>query len=194
MTHTLAAWYQHASACKQVEIYTKQVGWDIQDTSRGLPCEPFSGCAHQQCECACSLPQYTAVDVLTTGIVTHSLCSTHAGELNITQRLRVHHPAVEYCSLVRAVLPPASVPCLAIYTNMCLMLFPDCSWLLAIQTNMCLLSVPDCSCCQVCGDAEVWGDFIVPVAAAHLDGAINVDVDDCFHSPLGTKLRFFGPW
>jgi hypothetical protein len=47
---------------------------------------------------------------------------------------------------------------------------------------------------QVCGDAEVWGDFIVPVASAHLDGAINVDVDDCFHSPLGTKLKFFGPW
>lgn len=49
-------------------------------------------------------------------------------------------------------------------------------------------------CLQVCGDAEVWGDFIVPVASAHLDGAINVDVDDCFHSPLGTKLKFFGPW
>jgi hypothetical protein len=47
---------------------------------------------------------------------------------------------------------------------------------------------------QVCGDAEVWGDCIVPVASAHLDGAINVDVDDCFHSPLGTKLKFFGPW
>jgi hypothetical protein len=23
---------------------------------------------------------------------------------------------------------------------------------------------------------------------------INVDIDDCFHSPLGTKLKFFGPW
>ncbi|KAF6251645.1 hypothetical protein COO60DRAFT_596307 [Scenedesmus sp. NREL 46B-D3] len=47
---------------------------------------------------------------------------------------------------------------------------------------------------QVCGDAEVWGDFIVPVPSAHLEGAINVDIDDCFHSPLGTKLKFFGPW
>eukprot|EP00775_Hariotina_reticulata_P011612 gene11612-11756_t len=47
---------------------------------------------------------------------------------------------------------------------------------------------------QVCGDAEVWGDFIVPVPSAHLDGAINVDIDNCFHSPLGTKLKFFGPW
>jgi len=40
----------------------------------------------------------------------------------------------------------------------------------------------------------VWGDFIVPVSSAHLDGAINVDIDNCFHSPLGTKLKFFGPW
>lgn len=47
---------------------------------------------------------------------------------------------------------------------------------------------------QVCGDAEVWGDFIVPVAAAHLEGAINVDIDNCFHSPLGATLPLFGPW
>lgn len=63
-------------------------------------------------------------------------------------------------------------------------------------THMLCRVVPCCAVhmLQVCGDAEVWGDFIVPVAAAHLDGAINVDVDDCFHSPLGTKLKFFGPW
>jgi hypothetical protein len=47
-------------------------------------------------------------------------------------------------------------------------------------------------CVQVCGDAEVWGDFIVPVASAHLEGATIVNIDDCFHSPLGTKLM--GPW
>lgn len=47
---------------------------------------------------------------------------------------------------------------------------------------------------QVCGDAEVWGDFIVPQPSAHLDGAINVDLEGVFHSPLGTKLPFFGPW
>lgn len=51
-----------------------------------------------------------------------------------------------------------------------------------------------CLLLQVCGDAEVWGDFIVPAPSAHLDGAINVDIDNCFHSPLGTKLKFFGPW
>jgi len=47
---------------------------------------------------------------------------------------------------------------------------------------------------QVCGSAEVWGDFIVPVQTAHLEGAINVDIEDCFHSPLGSKLSIFGPW
>lgn len=47
---------------------------------------------------------------------------------------------------------------------------------------------------QVCGEAEVWGDFIVPVRAAHLDGACNLDLDGVFHSPLGEKLPVFGPW
>jgi hypothetical protein len=47
---------------------------------------------------------------------------------------------------------------------------------------------------QVCGAADVDGDFIVPTAAAHLDGAVNVDVSGAFHSPLGSKLSFLGPW
>ncbi|KAG2441158.1 hypothetical protein HXX76_004010 [Chlamydomonas incerta] len=47
---------------------------------------------------------------------------------------------------------------------------------------------------QVCGSPEVWGDFIVPQPAAHLDGALQVDLDGVFHSPLGEKLPFFGPW
>lgn len=47
---------------------------------------------------------------------------------------------------------------------------------------------------QVCGDAEVEGDFIVPVASAHLDGALNLTLDGAFHSPLGEKLSFLGPW
>ena len=47
---------------------------------------------------------------------------------------------------------------------------------------------------QVCGRAEVWGDFIVPQPAAHLEGADNVDLEGVFHSPLGEKLPFFGPW
>lgn len=46
----------------------------------------------------------------------------------------------------------------------------------------------------MCGDAEVWGDFIVPRPCAHLDGALNLDLEGVFHSPLGEKLPFFGPW
>jgi hypothetical protein len=47
---------------------------------------------------------------------------------------------------------------------------------------------------QVCGSAEVDGDFIVPTSAAHLDGAVNLEVEGAFHSPLGSKLAYFGPW
>ncbi|PNW80345.1 hypothetical protein CHLRE_07g313550v5 [Chlamydomonas reinhardtii] len=47
---------------------------------------------------------------------------------------------------------------------------------------------------QVCGSAQVWGDFIVPQPAAHLEGALQVDLEGVFHSPLGEKLPFFGPW
>lgn len=47
---------------------------------------------------------------------------------------------------------------------------------------------------QVAGDAEVWGDFIVPCTSAHLDGAVNIDLEGIFHSPLGEKLPYFGPW
>ena len=47
---------------------------------------------------------------------------------------------------------------------------------------------------QVLGAAAVPGDFIVPVAAAHLDGAAQVTLDGVFHSPLGEALPWFGPW
>jgi hypothetical protein len=38
----------------------------------------------------------------------------------------------------------------------------------------------------------VEGDFIVPTAAAHLDGAVNLELEGAFHSPLGSK--YLGPW
>lgn len=38
---------------------------------------------------------------------------------------------------------------------------------------------------QVCGEAEVWGDGVVPVPAAHLDGALNITIEGVYHSPLG---------
>ena len=44
---------------------------------------------------------------------------------------------------------------------------------------------------QVCGEAEVWGDGIVPVETAHLPGAHQVDLDGVYHSPIGRGER---PW
>jgi pimeloyl-ACP methyl ester carboxylesterase len=35
----------------------------------------------------------------------------------------------------------------------------------------------------LCGKGDVWGDGIVPVCAAHLDGAAAIDLDGVFHSP-----------
>ncbi len=48
---------------------------------------------------------------------------------------------------------------------------------------------------QVCGETEVFGDVIVPEPSAHLGGgATEVNLEGVFHSPLGEKLPFFGPW
>jgi hypothetical protein len=47
---------------------------------------------------------------------------------------------------------------------------------------------------QVCGETEVEGDFIVPIKTAHLEGALNINLEGAFHSPLGAKVSFLGPW
>ncbi|XP_057497958.1 uncharacterized protein LOC130782595 isoform X2 [Actinidia eriantha] len=46
---------------------------------------------------------------------------------------------------------------------------------------------------QVCGQADVWGDGVVPEVAAHLEGALNISFDRVYHSPVGSDdaLR---PW
>ncbi|KAB1223409.1 hypothetical protein CJ030_MR2G012406 [Morella rubra] len=46
---------------------------------------------------------------------------------------------------------------------------------------------------QVCGQADVWGDGVVPEVSAHLEGAFNVSLDGVYHSPVGSDdaLR---PW
>ncbi|KAF5192726.1 alpha/beta-Hydrolases superfamily protein [Thalictrum thalictroides] len=46
---------------------------------------------------------------------------------------------------------------------------------------------------QVCGQADVWGDGVVPEVSAHLDGALNITLDGVYHSPVGSDdvLR---PW
>ncbi|XXG62904.1 hypothetical protein AAC387_Pa05g1196 [Persea americana] len=46
---------------------------------------------------------------------------------------------------------------------------------------------------QVCGQADVWGDGVVPEMSAHLEGALNITLDGVYHSPVGSDdtLR---PW
>ncbi|KAJ8771347.1 hypothetical protein K2173_026524 [Erythroxylum novogranatense] len=46
---------------------------------------------------------------------------------------------------------------------------------------------------QVCGQADVWGDGVVPEISAHLEGAINISLDGVYHSPVGSddEVR---PW
>ncbi|XP_010275141.1 PREDICTED: uncharacterized protein LOC104610291 isoform X2 [Nelumbo nucifera] len=45
----------------------------------------------------------------------------------------------------------------------------------------------------VCGQADVWGDGVVPESSAHLEGALNITLDGIYHSPVGSDdtLR---PW
>ncbi|ESW32376.1 hypothetical protein PHAVU_002G317100 [Phaseolus vulgaris] len=38
---------------------------------------------------------------------------------------------------------------------------------------------------QVCGEADVWGDGVVPEVSAHLEGALNICLDGVYHSPVG---------
>ncbi|KAI3435235.1 uncharacterized protein J3R85_006343 [Psidium guajava] len=39
---------------------------------------------------------------------------------------------------------------------------------------------------QVCGQADVWGDGVVPEVSAHLKGALNISLDGVYHSPVGS--------
>lgn len=40
---------------------------------------------------------------------------------------------------------------------------------------------------QVCGQADVWGDGVVPEMSAHLEGATNVSLNGVYHSPVGAR-------
>lgn len=40
------------------------------------------------------------------------------------------------------------------------------------------------------GDGFVWGDGIVPISSAHLDGATNLTLDKVFHSPRPKRLWY----
>ncbi|KAI5647651.1 hypothetical protein M9H77_33656 [Catharanthus roseus] len=39
---------------------------------------------------------------------------------------------------------------------------------------------------QVCGQADVWGDGVVPEISAHLEGALNISLEGVYHSPVGS--------
>lgn len=41
---------------------------------------------------------------------------------------------------------------------------------------------------QVCGESAVWGDGVVPIPSAHLEGAMQLTLDGIYHSPLGASL------
>ncbi|MBW4649959.1 MAG: lipase [Kastovskya adunca ATA6-11-RM4] len=41
-----------------------------------------------------------------------------------------------------------------------------------------------------CGVGNCWGDGITPIVAAHLDGAINLTLDDVLHSPRRTGIWY----
>ncbi|KAJ4953524.1 hypothetical protein NE237_030356 [Protea cynaroides] len=46
---------------------------------------------------------------------------------------------------------------------------------------------------QVCGQADVWGDGVVPEVSAHLEGALNISLDGVYHSPVGSD-DMLRPW
>ncbi len=44
-----------------------------------------------------------------------------------------------------------------------------------------------------CGEGNCWGDGIIPIAAAHLKGAINITLDDVMHSPNSPGTWYGSP-
>lgn len=40
---------------------------------------------------------------------------------------------------------------------------------------------------QVCGESTVDGDGVVPIPSAHLEGALQINLDGVYHSPLGAS-------
>jgi len=38
-----------------------------------------------------------------------------------------------------------------------------------------------------CGQGDAWGDGIIPIASAYLDGATNITIDGVYHSPRSGK-------
>jgi hypothetical protein len=38
-----------------------------------------------------------------------------------------------------------------------------------------------------CGQGDAWGDGIIPIESAYLDGATNIAIDGVYHSPRSGK-------
>lgn len=38
-----------------------------------------------------------------------------------------------------------------------------------------------------CGEGECWGDGVTPITSAHLSGAVNLTIDNVWHSPHSTQ-------
>ena len=43
------------------------------------------------------------------------------------------------------------------------------------------------------GDGSCWGDGITPIAAAHLEGALNLTIEGAYHSPRGDRFWYGSP-
>jgi hypothetical protein len=65
--------------------------------------------------------------------------------------------------------------------------------LLVIDAAIMLTKVLIIIISQVCGQADVWGDGVVPEVSAHLDGALNISLDGVYHSPVGSD-DVIRPW
>ncbi len=46
---------------------------------------------------------------------------------------------------------------------------------------------------QLCGEGSQWGDGVVPLASARLEGAANLTLDAVAHAPIGGKLWYGTP-
>jgi triacylglycerol esterase/lipase EstA (alpha/beta hydrolase family) len=43
---------------------------------------------------------------------------------------------------------------------------------------------------QTCGEGNIWGDGITPITAAHLAGAVNIEIDGVKHSPRAAGIWY----
>lgn len=182
---TDAAWWRGALKPRPaVDWYLRLVDSAMQELKRDVDGAPITMLTHSA---GGWLGRVYLLDFGTTGVDRFvSLGSPHqpppAGTLDQTRGILTHcsqacpgafHPTVNYTTIAGKFVRGAA---------------------LGAQGASALAQFAGAGYQQVCGEAEVWGDFIVPQPSAHLQGALNVDLEGVFHSPLGEKLPFFGAW